>query len=222
MRVLGGLFLVATAAAFAATSVQAADTITYNSDPSDSWYRGSGNDYVPANTAVFRTGDGNEIYLRFHETFVAAPASDAAGVYSFALGTTPISFDWGIDANNGEDFSGLGALLRITNLTTGSQTSVDPFAFPDNEFRDGSAQNSARLNWFTSVIDFDPNVDNTFRLDLEVSGFNANSVNSLSIFAKLGDGAGAVPEPATWAMMILGLGLVGARMRRRRTSVSFI
>jgi hypothetical protein len=28
----------------------------------------------------------------------------------------------------------------------------------------------------------------------------------------------AVPEPATWAMMILGFGLVGAGMRRRRTA----
>lgn len=28
--------------------------------------------------------------------------------------------------------------------------------------------------------------------------------------------AGGVPEPATWAMMILGLGAVGAAMRRRR------
>jgi hypothetical protein len=34
-------------------------------------------------------------------------------------------------------------------------------------------------------------------------------------------GAGAVPEPATWGMMILGLGLVGASMRRRSTTVSF-
>lgn len=29
-------------------------------------------------------------------------------------------------------------------------------------------------------------------------------------------GAGAVPEPATWAMMIMGFGVVGAAVRRRR------
>jgi hypothetical protein len=32
---------------------------------------------------------------------------------------------------------------------------------------------------------------------------------------------GAVPEPATWAMMILGFGLVGASMRRRGVTVRF-
>ena len=34
-----------------------------------------------------------------------------------------------------------------------------------------------------------------------------------------GPGGGAVPEPATWAMMIAGFGLVGAGMRRRRSAV---
>lgn len=33
--------------------------------------------------------------------------------------------------------------------------------------------------------------------------------------------AGAVPEPATWAMMIAGFGLAGAAMRRRATKVAF-
>jgi opacity protein-like surface antigen len=32
--------------------------------------------------------------------------------------------------------------------------------------------------------------------------------------------AGAVPEPATWAMMILGMGAVGFAMRRRRKNVT--
>lgn len=32
---------------------------------------------------------------------------------------------------------------------------------------------------------------------------------------------GAVPEPATWAMMIMGFGLMGGAMRRQRTAVKF-
>ena len=31
---------------------------------------------------------------------------------------------------------------------------------------------------------------------------------------------GAVPEPATWAMMIVGFGLVGGALRRRRPQLS--
>lgn len=34
-------------------------------------------------------------------------------------------------------------------------------------------------------------------------------------------GMGAVPEPATWAMLILGMGVVGGAMRRRTQAVSF-
>jgi hypothetical protein len=32
----------------------------------------------------------------------------------------------------------------------------------------------------------------------------------------------SVPEPGTWAMMILGFGAVGAAVRRRRKNVAFI
>ena len=33
--------------------------------------------------------------------------------------------------------------------------------------------------------------------------------------------AGGVPEPATWAMMIMGFGAMGGMMRRQRSSVRF-
>ena len=35
------------------------------------------------------------------------------------------------------------------------------------------------------------------------------------------DGTAAIPEPATWAMMIGGFALAGAAMRRRKVAVSF-
>ena len=43
-----------------------------------------------------------------------------------------------------------------------------------------------------------------------------NRLNSAT--GAVGFTAGGVPEPATWAMMILGLGMVGAGMRMRRRS----
>jgi len=41
-----------------------------------------------------------------------------------------------------------------------------------------------------------------------------------AIFAYNAGPGGAVPEPASWAMLIAGFGLVGATMRRRRTMVA--
>ena len=49
------------------------------------------------------------------------------------------------------------------------------------------------------------------------SGFFNLGVDNVSINAV----GGAVPEPATWAMMIAGFGIVGASMRRRKVAVRF-
>ena len=43
-------------------------------------------------------------------------------------------------------------------------------------------------------------------------GFDAMALDALAV----GGPMGAIPEPATWAMMILGFGFVGAAARRRR------
>lgn len=45
------------------------------------------------------------------------------------------------------------------------------------------------------------------------------AVNSLMVFDNLTVETGAVPEPATWALMIFGFGAVGAMMRRQRMPV---
>jgi hypothetical protein len=55
-----------------------------------------------------------------------------------------------------------------------------------------------------------------------VGGYRINGIqglNSSTDYEKLVfsfDGGGVIPEPATWAMMIAGFGLVGAAARRRR------
>lgn len=187
----------------------------YNSDPTAGWFFGHGNDYAPANTAVLTDG-GDQIFLRMHHTFDPAPASDG-NVYSFALGTDPVSFDWGITSDGG--FEAVSASVTLTNIGTGSTFSYDLF-FPgnDNEWQGGSVENSNRLGWLP--IGFDAGVDDTYRVDLNVSGLGGDP-QSLTVYAKLGAGAAAVPEPASWAMMLGGFGLVGGAMRRRKAKVSF-
>ncbi len=61
--------------------------------------------------------------------------------------------------------------------------------------------------------------DGNIYLVAELGGINSGA----SAFIKLAreQVSGAVPEPATWAMMLGGLGLVGGAMRRRATKVAF-
>ncbi|MFM9977947.1 MAG: DUF4394 domain-containing protein, partial [Sphingomonadaceae bacterium] len=52
----------------------------------------------------------------------------------------------------------------------------------------------------------------------------ANFIGTIGVGPLIGLTAttGAVPEPATWAMMITGFGIVGATARRRRRVASFV
>ncbi len=184
-------------------------------DTAGRWSYGSGNNYSPSNTTVLATDAGSALYLRLHQTFFPGAASDA-GVYSFALGTPFVSFDWGVD-NNTAGFAGVTALITLTNIGSGQSYVLDPFLAPDNASIGGSLQNSARINWFP--VGFDPGVDDTYKVELDVTGLEGGA-KSLAVYAKLG--AGAVPEPASWAMMIVGLGAVGGALRtRRRTTLRF-
>ena len=77
------------------------------------------------------------------------------------------------------------------------------------------------------TIDHDPNGENKFafmaingetilNLHYAFSGGSADALRQVRIASTEG-GVPPVPEPATWAMMLLGFGVVGYSMRRRRT-----
>lgn len=209
-------FVIGLLAAFAlssAATVNAASVVTYNSNPTGGFQYGTGNNYTPANATVL-TNDNNELAVRFHQTGIAAPAS-TDGVYAFALGTSPISYDFSIGnvlANTEFDFSNANILL--TSLLTGQTVNYNPlFVGNDNTTTaTGDIQNSARLNFgFLFGNNFNANQNNTYRIDLSAGGSTVTS------FAQIGEGAVApVPEPATWAMMLLGFGVIGFSMRGRR------
>lgn len=207
-------------AATAAVTVAApavAQTVTYNANPNTPFTYGSGNDYTPANAAVLTNGN-LELASRFHINGAVANPSTGAGVYSFALGTTNINFDY--SAVNFAPLSGVTILL--TNMLTGDTATFNNLLIPDANGAGRGYQGSQQLGFgylngnFPAVfgdLNFDANVNNTYRFDLTAGG------NTLTTFAQLGSGVAAVPEPATWAMMIVGFGVAGAAMRRRRKQV---
>lgn len=91
--------------------------------------------------------------------------------------------------------------LSTSSFQTGSDINQGP-RVTDDLFRSIMAD----LRQIEIYADWSPNVD-TVKLD--------NVIMS-------GPGAGAVPEPATWAMMILGFGAAGTMMRRRRTAMAAV
>jgi hypothetical protein len=53
------------------------------------------------------------------------------------------------------------------------------------------------------------------------SSYSRQAVSHLVLFGRQVNNPNVVPEPATWAMMLGGFGLIGGAMRRRTTKVVF-
>lgn len=56
---------------------------------------------------------------------------------------------------------------------------------------------------------------------LNFTGLNGSSQQTFTYAISFADDPQAVPEPASWAMMVGGFGLMGAALRRKRTSLTF-
>lgn len=58
-------------------------------------------------------------------------------------------------------------------------------------------------------------------MGLSVGNYTYSLSNGDSIQVNVNGEASAVPEPATWAMMLLGFGAIGTATRRRKTAIRF-
>ena len=115
---------------------------------------------------------------------------------SFASAVTAFQFDWGsIDSFN---------TLSITS------TGADPIIVPGSNFTNAADGNqvSPGTNGLFTIWS---TAGETFTSITLTSSGNSFEIDNLAI---------GVPEPATWAMMILGFGGVGVTIRRRRSFLS--
>jgi hypothetical protein len=121
---------------------------------------------------------------------------------SFAPNIVGFQFDWGsIDSYNRLTiFSSAGTQVIVPG------TASFPNAANGNQFLPGT-------NGLFNVMGTQGETFSKIRLE----SINTNSFEIDNLAVKAG---GVVPEPATWAMLIAGFGLVGASMRRQRQTLA--
>lgn len=84
-------------------------------------------------------------------------------------------------------------------------------------------QGGAGTNWVQHTINFTASAGDTLSFSaLGVSDSYGGYIDDVRLASVASNPTGAVPEPATWTMLILGFGAVGGLMRRPRRRLAFL
>ena len=226
--------LVATAMISSAAS---AGTIVLTGNTSTSGYGG--------NTMTF-TGSGVSVIASAYSLNGTALQKAYLGAYDQGLGVTdcatssPYYCSGSSDSSHTIDNSGrddfvllqFSSNVIVTGLTFGYTSDVDfTYKAASTSTVYPTVFTLANYAAYTAAFPTVTNVNNnsntpTFagisgNLFLVGASFAANESNDSFKLKSITFTTAPVPEPATWAMMIGGLGLVGSSMRRRKTAVSF-
>lgn len=153
-----------------------------------------------------------------------------SGSYAFGAGeTTTLAFLLSATQSGFGEIDFAGATLSFGSALTGTWgyslngvvTSLGTFAGTELT-RSYVTQSWGPSDPFEAhTLFFTPDVAGTVSFGVGTSSNNGTGPKldslSLSIARATGGGVGAVPEPGTWAMLILGFGAVGAALRHRRS-----
>ncbi|KQS04035.1 hypothetical protein ASG11_07050 [Sphingomonas sp. Leaf357] len=151
-------------------------------------------------------------------------AGNTVRTYNVGAGSTitGVSYSVNITARGTSWLS--EATLAFTNSLLSNGVFLSPGVGVDNA---GTASYSGSADLVALGLSFAVGADGLLRLeyfDSFVDGELPDSIwNNGTVTFTYSPAASAVPEPATWAMMIGGFGMVGGalRSRRRKTTVSF-
>jgi hypothetical protein len=156
-------------------------------------------------------------------------ANTAAGTYDFSYTFTNTN----ASVSNLVDFGFTTAPTLLGVSATGTNPQMD-FILNPNNFPGGFTVNACAFPAGTSCDAANGQADNfagSFELTFAGGTSSITLANFVDRYASLtqlngisGEGTpvGGVPEPATWAMMLLGFGGIGMAMRRSRRSATLM
>lgn len=213
------VFAIAAAMASPAFAVAVIGNLTGAPDPG-----------VPAGLTTVITFDGPSapgIVNTTTGSVYTGPAS-VSGQYAAPAGTAPGTNYQAVQANSSStfDFSNVyddGRALGKFSLYWGSIDLYNTLTFMK---ADGTVVSSFTGGAFPPADGSQPaNVTNrriTFGFTQADAIAKVGFTSSQNAFEFDTIGIAAVPEPASWAMLIAGFGLIGATMRRRRTTMNSV
>ena len=167
------------------------------------------------------------------------------GVYDVPTGPQPSSpshaawnyeFDVGCDSGicpGGNVAALLGfSTMTVTDITSGHTNTVSMLTWLDDATWNGSAkstlvdpaayiaQNSENpiFSSFPLVGFYNENAPDVYQFTINVKDSTGDILDTNTVWANASGAlfSPGVPEPATWAMMLLGFGAIGGMMRARR------
>ncbi|MEH2628597.1 hypothetical protein V1292_006652 [Bradyrhizobium sp. AZCC 1719] len=206
------LGLIGLGAVLALTSFvsSASAVVTFNQDLASGWTQGSGTSN--GHFAVDTEDNGVELGLRASIRFVG-PITPTGNLYIAPAGNSSGKALWNFEFSvNPGSLVGTHSLLTITG--PGGILQFDPQIISDNTPIGGPLyQNSENLAFafLGGPLNFNPNVSGVYTFDLKLFSANDQLLGDVSIQVN------AVPEPSTWAMLILGFAGIGVMAYRRKT-----
>ncbi len=210
--------------------------------PSPGWFDGSGN---PNGGFTVTTDNGITTAQRVKLRQDPNVIHSSNGVYDVPTGPHPSSpshaawnyeFDIGCDLGTcpGGNLAALlgTSTMTVTDLTSGHTNTVSMLTWLDDATWNGSAtstlfdptsyiaQNSENPIFlsFPLAAFYDENAPDIYRFTIDVKDLSGDILDTNTVWANASGVSftPGVPEPATWAMMLLGFGAIGGMMRARR------
>jgi hypothetical protein len=213
---------------------------------SPGWFDGSGN---PNGGFTVTTNNGITSAQRVKLRQDPLVIHSSNGVYDVPTGpqpTSPSHAAWNYEFNIGCDSGScpggnLTALLgfstmTVTDLTSGHTNTVSMLNWLDDATWNGMAksnlldttsfiaQNSENpiFGDFPLAAFYDENAPDVYRFTIDVKDGAGQILDTNTVWANASGVSfmPGVPEPATWAMMLIGFGAIGCTMRAKRKRVA--